>query len=236
MLDKMLTAVRLRRDGEGGPVSGRFQDAGRNMMPGICQPRDPAGADAGRAASPSASLPPPVRARRDARGRPVLQRGCCSDTLHDRDRAGGGQRFAQRRSIIQPLSAATTTNSSSSNCARARSARRSRSASSPRSQDKHGAARRAEPRTRGAELIGIFARIANAKGQVMSISAREGAFLALTRVKPDTIILRLVRGPRSSRRFRRERRTAPTPRACLPSRRHDLPIDLPAIEKFPRAR
>ena len=45
----------------------------------------------------------------------------------------------------------------------------------------------------GRHLIGIFARVANAKGQVLSISAREGRFLAL-RNNPDTIILRLVDG------------------------------------------
>ena len=45
----------------------------------------------------------------------------------------------------------------------------------------------------GHKLVGIFARIANAKGQVLSISAREGQFMAL-KDNPDTIILRLVDG------------------------------------------
>jgi lipopolysaccharide export system permease protein len=79
----------------------------------------------------------------------------------------------------------------------------------------------------GRRLNGIFARVANAKGQVLSISAREGAFLA-TRDNPDTIILRLTEGT-----IIQDTGTA-TPRV-LSFSRHDLPIDLPAIEKF-RAR
>jgi len=79
----------------------------------------------------------------------------------------------------------------------------------------------------GRRLIGIFARVANSKGQVLSISAREGAFLA-TRDNPDTIILRLTEGT-----IIQDTGTA-TPRV-LSFSRHDLPIDLPAIEKF-RAR
>jgi lipopolysaccharide export system permease protein len=76
----------------------------------------------------------------------------------------------------------------------------------------------------GRRLVGIFARIANAKGQVLSISARQGQFLAL-RNSPDTIILRLTEG--------RIIHDAPgaNPRV-LSFSRHDLPIDLPAIEKF----
>ena len=79
----------------------------------------------------------------------------------------------------------------------------------------------------GRRLNGIFARVANAKGQVLSISAREGAFLA-TRDNPDTIILRLTEGT-----IIQDTGNA-TPRV-LSFSRHDLPIDLPAIEKF-RAR
>jgi lipopolysaccharide export system permease protein len=84
-----------------------------------------------------------------------------------------------------------------------------------------------ESRDDGRELIGIFARIANGKGQVMSISAREGRFLAL-RGRPDTIILRLVQG-QIVQEVPNE-----TPRV-LTFTRHDLPIELPAIEQF-RAR
>jgi len=79
----------------------------------------------------------------------------------------------------------------------------------------------------GRRLIGIFARISNRKGQVLSISAREGAFLA-TRDNPDTIILRLTEGTII------QDTGSKTPRV-LSFSRHDLPIDLPAIEKF-RAR
>jgi len=81
----------------------------------------------------------------------------------------------------------------------------------------------------GRRLIGIFARVANKKGQVLSISAREGAFLA-TRDNPDTIILRLTEGTIIQDTGMRGQ----TPRV-LSFSRHDLPIDLPAIEKF-RAR
>src|SRR6478735_6373637 len=45
----------------------------------------------------------------------------------------------------------------------------------------------------GRRLIGIFARVANDKGQVLSISANEGTFLA-TSDNPDTIILHLTDG------------------------------------------
>ena len=79
----------------------------------------------------------------------------------------------------------------------------------------------------GRQLIGIFARVANDKGQVLSISAREGRFLAL-RNRPDTIILRLAEGQIV------QDMPGDTPRV-LSFSRHDLPIELPAIEKF-RAR
>ncbi|MDR2856656.1 MAG: LptF/LptG family permease [Novosphingobium sp.] len=84
-----------------------------------------------------------------------------------------------------------------------------------------------QSRDEGRQLIGIFARVANARGQVLSITAREGRFLAL-RDRPDTIVLRLLQGqivqevPNESPRV-------------LTFTRHDLPIDLPAIEQF-RAR
>ena len=82
----------------------------------------------------------------------------------------------------------------------------------------------------GRRLIGIFARVANAKGQVLSISAREGAFLS-TSDNPDTIILRLTEGTIIQDTGADGNQT---PRV-LSFSRHDLPIDLPAIEKF-RAR
>lgn len=84
-----------------------------------------------------------------------------------------------------------------------------------------------ESRDGGRELRGIFARIANDKGQVLSISAREGRFMASAEDR-DTIILRLNDGaiiqknPDASARV-------------LSFSQHDLPIDLPKIEAF-RAR
>lgn len=86
-----------------------------------------------------------------------------------------------------------------------------------------------ESEDEGRRLVGIFARVANAKGQVLSISAREGAFLA-TRDNPDTIILRLTEGTI----IQDTGMQGQTPRV-LSFSRHDLPIDLPAIEQF-RAR
>jgi len=81
-----------------------------------------------------------------------------------------------------------------------------------------------ESRDDGRELIGIFARVASKSGQVLSISAREGRFLA-NREDRNTIILRLTDGtivhdvPEG------------TPRV-LSFSQHDLPIDLPALERF----
>ena len=89
-----------------------------------------------------------------------------------------------------------------------------------------------ESEDEGRRLIGIFARVSNDKGQVLSISAREGAFLA-TRDNPDTIILRLTEGTIVQDTGMKEGGNQ-TPRV-LSFSRHDLPIDLPAIEKF-RAR
>ncbi|MDJ0641931.1 MAG: LPS export ABC transporter permease LptF [Erythrobacter sp.] len=76
----------------------------------------------------------------------------------------------------------------------------------------------------GRRLVGIFARVANERDQVLSISAREGAFLA-TSDDPDTIILRLSDGTIV------QDTGSKTPRV-LSFSRHDLPIDLPAIEEF----
>ncbi len=79
----------------------------------------------------------------------------------------------------------------------------------------------------GQRLMGIFARVANDQDQILSISAREGSFLA-TSDSPDTIILRLTEGTIV------QDTGSETPRV-LSFSRHDLPIDLPAIEEF-RAR
>jgi lipopolysaccharide export system permease protein len=81
-----------------------------------------------------------------------------------------------------------------------------------------------QSRDEGRELIGIFARVVESNGEVLSISARHGRFLALQE-NPDTVILRLsdgqiVQSPKNQ-----------TPRVLAFSQ-HDLPIDLPALEKF----
>ena len=76
----------------------------------------------------------------------------------------------------------------------------------------------------GRRLIGIFARVQDKKGQVLSISAREGTFLAA----PDnrnTIILRLLDGTIVQTQPGKQPRV-------LSFSQHDLPVDLPAIEKF----
>ncbi|MGX7896550.1 LptF/LptG family permease [Tsuneonella sp. HG222] len=79
----------------------------------------------------------------------------------------------------------------------------------------------------GRKLMGIFARFSDKSGQVLSISAREGQFLS-SRENRNTIILRLLDGtivqdpPNADPRV-------------LSFSQHDLPIDLPAIERF-RAR
>ncbi|MFN3516767.1 MAG: LPS export ABC transporter permease LptF [Novosphingobium sp.] len=76
----------------------------------------------------------------------------------------------------------------------------------------------------GRQLIGIFARFSSPKGEVLTISAREGRFLALEG-SPDTIILRLTDGQII------QDEPGASPRV-LSFSRHDLPIDLPAIEQF----
>ena len=78
----------------------------------------------------------------------------------------------------------------------------------------------------GRRLMGIFARVANSRGQVLSISAREGAFLS-TSDNPNTIILRLTDGTI----VQDTGGEGVSPRV-LSFSRHDLPIDLPAIEAF----
>ena len=79
----------------------------------------------------------------------------------------------------------------------------------------------------GQRLIGIFARVADSKGQVLSISAREGQFLA-SEENRNTIILRLLDGTIVHDRPEQDPRV-------LSFAQHNLPIDLPAIERF-RAR
>jgi lipopolysaccharide export system permease protein len=76
----------------------------------------------------------------------------------------------------------------------------------------------------GRQLKGIFVRVADDKGQVLSVTAREGRFLALED-NPDTIVFRLTDGQIVQDSL------GVTPRVLTFSR-HDLPIDLPAIERF----
>ena len=76
----------------------------------------------------------------------------------------------------------------------------------------------------GRRLIGIFVRVSDSKGQVLAVSAREGRFLALQE-NPDTIIFRLTEGQIIQEQ-------PGTPPRVLNFSRHDLPIDLPAVEKF----
>lgn len=81
-----------------------------------------------------------------------------------------------------------------------------------------------ESRDEGRQLGGIFARVADEDGQVLSISARRGQFLAL-KDSPNTIIFRLEDGQII------QDTPGQTPRV-LSFTRHDMPIDLPAIEEF----
>ncbi|MEL1249310.1 LptF/LptG family permease [Aurantiacibacter sp. DGU6] len=76
----------------------------------------------------------------------------------------------------------------------------------------------------GRRLMGIFARVADDEGQVLSISAREGRFLA-NREDRNTIVLRLVDGVIV------HDVVEGTPRV-LSFSQHDLPIDLPALQEF----
>ena len=81
-----------------------------------------------------------------------------------------------------------------------------------------------QSRDEGRELMGIFARVADSKGQVLAISAREGRFMALQE-NLDTIVLRLSDGQIV------QRTPGQSPRV-LSFSQHDLPIDLPAVEEF----
>ena len=81
-----------------------------------------------------------------------------------------------------------------------------------------------QSRDDGRKLEGIFARLADTKGQVLSVSARRGQFLA-TEDSKDTIILRLVDGTIIQD-------SPGKPPRVLSFTQHDLPIDLPKIEAF----
>jgi lipopolysaccharide export system permease protein len=81
-----------------------------------------------------------------------------------------------------------------------------------------------QSRDNGHQLVGIFVRVVSEKGEVLTVNARQGQFLALQE-NPDTVILRLTDGQiiQDSPKV--------TPRV-LTFTQHDLPIDLPAVEQF----
>lgn len=82
-----------------------------------------------------------------------------------------------------------------------------------------------ESRDNGRELGGIFARITDEDGDMLSISARGGRFLANAEDQ-NTIILRLTDGT-----IVQDQPDLNTPRV-LSFTSYDLPIDLPEIEQF----
>ncbi len=81
-----------------------------------------------------------------------------------------------------------------------------------------------ESRNQGNDLSGIFVFAENKKGQSISVTAEQGKFLRTD--DPDTIILRLTRGTlvHDAPSYRNPR--------VLSFTSHDVPIDLPQIEKF----
>ncbi|AUW60454.1 LPS export ABC transporter permease LptF [Sphingobium sp. SCG-1] len=81
-----------------------------------------------------------------------------------------------------------------------------------------------ESRQKGTDLHGIFVRILGKDGQTLAVTAASGTFLATD--DPDVIIFRLRNGVlvNNSPKY-----TAPR---ILSFSSHDLPIDLPQIERF----
>lgn len=81
-----------------------------------------------------------------------------------------------------------------------------------------------ESRDNGTKLSGMFVRAENKSGQVVSVTAEGGQFLATD--DPDTIILRLSQGVliHDAPGYEKPR--------ILSFSSHDLPIDLPDIEAF----
>ncbi|ATW05358.1 LPS export ABC transporter permease LptF [Sphingopyxis sp. BSNA05] len=81
-----------------------------------------------------------------------------------------------------------------------------------------------ESRDNGTKLSGMFVRAENKKGQTVSVTAKNGQFLATD--DPDTIILRLTDGVlvHDAPNYEKPR--------ILSFSNHDLPIDLPDIETF----
>ncbi|MEM8917575.1 MAG: LPS export ABC transporter permease LptF [Pseudomonadota bacterium] len=81
-----------------------------------------------------------------------------------------------------------------------------------------------ESRDNGTQLSGMFVRAENREGQTVSVTAKNGQFLATD--DPDTIILRLSNGV-----LIHDAPSYDQPRV-LSFSSHDLPIDLPDIEAF----
>ncbi|MEP3225765.1 MAG: LPS export ABC transporter permease LptF [Parasphingorhabdus sp.] len=81
-----------------------------------------------------------------------------------------------------------------------------------------------ESRDNGTKLSGMFVRAENKSGQIVSVTAEGGQFLATD--DPDTIILRLSQGV-----LIHDAPDYEKPR-ILSFSSHDLPIDLPDIEAF----
>ena len=81
-----------------------------------------------------------------------------------------------------------------------------------------------ESQDNGTKLSGMFVRAESKKGQTVSVTAKNGQFLATD--DPDTIILRLTDGVlvHDAPNYKKPR--------ILSFSNHDLPIDLPNIESF----
>lgn len=76
----------------------------------------------------------------------------------------------------------------------------------------------------GTDLYGVFVRADDRNGRTLAVTADRGTFLATD--DPNAIVLRLTNG-----RLVHNQPGFPAPRV-LSFQRHDLPIDLPAIEAF----
>lgn len=81
-----------------------------------------------------------------------------------------------------------------------------------------------ESRKKGTDLHGIFVRVLGKDGQTLAVTAASGTFLATD--DPDVIIFRLRNGVLVNNA---PKYTAPR---ILSFSSHDLPIDLPQIERF----
>ncbi len=114
----------------------------------------------------------------------------------------------------------------SSSCGRGRSARRSRSASSPISP-RTTTLRVEESRKNGADLRRLFVRTEGKDGQSVAVTAERGTFLSTD--DPDVILLRLRNGT-----MVHTANSFVVPRV-LTFKQQDLPVNLPAMGSF-RAR